>query len=111
MAKDANYFIKVQNPKQTRRMILENTRDILKVLQGYEDYKRLRERRSSLIHTFKSNIDEVRTMVMELKRLFPKTAIKEVKKAVIAQPVAKPVKEIKKIEQELADIEEKLGSI
>ena len=112
MAKENNFFIKVQSPRQTRKIILENTRDVLRVLQGYEDYKKLREKRGHLINSFKTDMGEIRSLVLELKRVLPKAGIKEVKKQVLPkETVQKPAKEIKKLEQELADIEEKLSSI
>ena len=112
MARD-DFFVKIRNPRQTRKSILENTRDVLRVLQGYEDYKKIRERRSHLINTFNNNLDEVKAMVSELKRLLPKLNIKEPKKTLAQriETVEKPGKELKRIEQELADIEEKLSSI
>lgn len=108
-----DFFVKIRNPRQTRRTILENTRDILKVLQGYEDYKKIRERRTHLIDSFNNQLTDVKSMVVELKRLLPRIQIKEVKKSLSQriETVEKPGKELKRIEQELAEIEEKLSSI
>jgi pyruvate-formate lyase-activating enzyme len=113
MAKDDGYFIKVHNPRQARRVILENTRDVLKVLQGYEDFKKVREQRTQLISTFKNNAAEIRSLVFDLRRMLPKTAVKEMRKTVMPQAIAqqKPIKELKKLEQELADIESKLSEL
>ena len=112
MAKD-DFFVKIRNPRQARKTILENTRDILRVLQGYEDYKKIRDRRTRLVDSFNNQLTDVKSMVVELKRLLPKIQIKEVKKSLAqrVETVEKPGKELKKIEQELADIEEKLSSI
>ena len=108
-----DFFVKIRNPRQTRKEILENTRDILRVLQGYEDYKKIKERRSHLIDSFNNELVDIKSMVSELKRLLPKMNVKEVKKTLAQriETVEKPVKELKRIEQELADIEEKLSSI
>lgn len=109
-----DFFVKLNTPRQTRRMILENTRDILRVLQGYEDYKKIREKRSHLVDSFNNELNDIKLMVVEVKRLLPKIMIKEVRKPTLAQrieTVEKPAKEIKRIEQELAEIEEKLSSI
>ena len=110
MAKDTDYIIKIANPKQTRRIILENTRDVLKVLQGYEDFKKVRQQRTHLIDTFNNNVSEIKALVSEVRRMLPKVVLKDVKKPMM-ETAQKPVKELKKLEQELADIEEKLGSI
>ena len=109
MAKD-NYFVRIQNPKQARKVILENTRDILRVLQGYEDFKKVRERKTGLVNSFRNNVEEIRSFVVEAKRMLPKTNLKEVRRP-SPQAVQKPVKEIKRIEEELADIEAKLSEL
>ncbi len=110
MAKE-DYFIKMGNPRQIRRMLLENTREVLQVLQGYEDFRKVREKRSHLVNSFRNDLDNTKALVSELKRMLPKAGIKDVRKQVKTHETEKPVKEIKKIEQELADIEEKLSSL
>jgi hypothetical protein len=108
MAKE-DYFIRIQDPKQTRRTVLENTRDVLKILQGYEDFKKIRHQRTVLINSFKTDMGEIRSLVLELRRLLPKMSIKEVK--TVSAVVEKPAKELKKLEDELSEIEEKLSSL
>lgn len=114
MAKEG-HFIKIINPKETRKLILEDTRDILRVLQGYEDYKRLREKRSSLINTFKNEINDIRSLVKGLKKILPKVKVKGIKKTVVkilpGSTAHKPAREVKQLEEELADIEEKLSNL
>lgn len=111
MAKE-DYFVKIQNPIEIRRNILENTRDVLKILQGYEDFKRIREKASSLLHAFKKDVSEARAMVQGLRKILPKMDVKFAKKPAIAkQEAQKAPKELKKLEQELSDIEEKLSNL
>lgn len=109
MAKEDS-FVKVTNPKNSRRVILESTRDVLKVLQGYEDFKKIRKKRAELIESFKSTIAETKARVSNLKRMLPKTAVKEAKKPfAVEEKTQQP--ELKRLEQELSDIEDKLSNL
>jgi hypothetical protein len=112
MVKD-EHFVRVHDPKNTRRIILENTRDILKMLQAQEDFKKLRNERVTLTNEFKKNIDETKNVVTQLKMMLPKVNIKETKTFNVNQPSQKNAapKELKKLEQELADIEDKLSEL
>ena len=106
-----SYFIRLNSPNATRRTILESTRDILKILQNYEAFKGIREERSKLIGHIKSDMNEIKSLFSQLKKTLPKTSIKSPKKVVSTEVVAKPDKELRKIEDELADIEKKLGNL
>lgn len=108
------YFIRLHNPKDMRRGILENTRDVLKVLQDYENYKKLRSQRTELVSSFQGEMNEVRAMMQQLKRSLPKVSVKTAAKKKVSsrtKPAEKPDKELNKIEDELADIEKKLGNL
>jgi len=108
-----DYFIKIANPKDMRRTVLENSRDVLKVLQGYEEFRKIRKERTQLIDSFKVQTNELRSMVLQLKKMMPKATVKETKKAVVVkQPsVPKQPQEFKKLEQELAAIEAQLNQL
>jgi hypothetical protein len=57
-------------------------------------------------------MNEIRALIYELKKVLPKSSVKEIKKTSIVPPqVQKPAKELKKLEQELADIEAKLSEL
>jgi len=112
MTKDEDVFIKIENPKQTRKVILESTRDVLKVLQGYEDFKKVRDRRTLAVSKFRNDMSHIRSLVMDLKKMLPKTNSREFRNPfMVMQESQKPVKEVRKLEQELSDIEEKLNSL
>lgn len=114
MAKEqSTQFVKIQNPRIARKIILENTRDIIRVLQGYEQFKSVREQRTKLISVFRNDMNEIRSLVIELRSMLPKANIKEIRRPIIVQQqmAQKPVRELKKLEQELADIESKLNGI
>lgn len=110
MAKDGSYFVKIQNPKQSRRSILESTRDTLKVLQDYEDFKRTRQRKTEMINQFRADTKNVRSLIADFKRLLPKTPVKE-RAPIMQQTMQRPVVELRRIEQELAEVEAKLNQL
>ena len=108
-----DYFIKIANPKDMRRTVLENSRDVLKVLQGYEEFRKIRKERTQLIDSFKVQTNELRSLVLQMKKMIPKTAAKETRKTVVVkQPAApKQPQEFKKLELELAAIEAQLNQL
>ncbi len=112
MAKEKeDYFVKIKNPREARKMLLENARDILKVLQGYEDFKRTRGIRTNLVNSFKASMDEIKELVQEIKRTLPKITMRETKVIAPELVMQKPQKELRKLEQELSDIETKLSEL
>ena len=104
----ADYFVKINNPKSVRRILLENTRDVIKILQGYEEFKNVRKTRIELVDTFKKEMNEVKALVSQLKKTLPKMSVRGAKKAPVtrtAVSVKKQDKELRKLEDELSDIE------
>ena len=72
--------------------------------------------RTKLIVNYKSRVNEIRSLVDELRRSFPKStskkSLKKPSKAAILRTIVQPhEKELKQIETELADVEAKLGNL
>ncbi len=111
MAKENNYFVKMSDPKNSRRIALESTRDILKILQSNEDFKKIKHKKMLLLNHFKKNADEIRNLIGDLKKMLPKANIKETKRTFASEPAERSHTEVTKLEQELADIEEKLSNL
>lgn len=111
MIKD-DYFIRIKDPKNVRRSILGNAKEVLQILQGYEDFKKIREQRSILINKFRAQTSEIKMIVDETRKMLPKANV-NAKKVVVSkiELAAKPGKELRKIEEELADIESKLSEL
>lgn len=110
MTKETGYFVKVNDPKGSRRIALESTRDILKVLQSNEDFKKVKHKKMLLLNHFKKNTDEIKVLIDNLRKMLPKAKI-EVKKPFVEEAMEMPYTEVNKLEKELADIEEKLSSL
>jgi hypothetical protein len=110
--KKEDYFVRIENPAQARRTILENARDIIKILKDYEEFKQIRQERTDLINTFKGSMEEIKELVLELRKTLPKSGTKIViKKQIIQEAPEKSNKDLRKLEQELAEIESKLSEI
>ena len=109
--KENSYFVKINDPKGSRRIALESNRDILKILQSNEDFKKIKHKKMLLLNNFKKNTDEIRMLIDNLKKTLPKANIKEVKKSFATETAEKPHTEVNKLQQELADIEEKLSNL
>ncbi|HIH39266.1 TPA: hypothetical protein HA219_00880 [Candidatus Woesearchaeota archaeon] len=110
MAKENSYFVKINDPKNSRRVALESTRDILKILQSNEDFKKIKHKKMLLLNHFRKSADDIRTLIDNLKKMLPKAKI-ETKKSFAAETMKRPHTEVNKLEQELAAIEEKLSSL
>ncbi|MEK6886985.1 MAG: hypothetical protein AABW88_04075 [Nanoarchaeota archaeon] len=111
MTKENNYFVKINDPKNSRRIALESTRDLLKILQSNEDFKKIKHKKMLLLTHFKKNMDEVRTLLGDLRKMLPKANIKETKRTFSSETAEKPHTEVTRLGQELADIEEKLSNL
>ena len=110
MAKEETYFIKIANQNQTRRLLLENTREIIRTLRVVEQFKDSRNEKIKLMTQFEGQLDEIRSLINNVKRMFPKSTIKFAKKQIPEKALEGP-HELKKLEQELMDIEAKLGEL
>jgi len=111
--KKESYFVRIPHESQTRKVLLENTRDIIKILQNYEEFKQTRVIRTDLIDSYRGQMNEIRTLIQQLKKSLPKSNIKTTKRTVIPKTISteRPTKELRKLEDELADIESKLGKL
>jgi hypothetical protein len=110
--KKEDYFVRIDNPSQARRTILENARDVIKILKDYEAFKEIRQNRSDLIEKFKNDMNEINALVEQMKKTLPKSTTKiTVKKQIITETPEKSNRDLRKLEQELSDIEAKLSEI
>ena len=85
-----------------------------KILQGYEEFRKVRKTRIDLVSSFKADMNEVKALISQLKKTLPKVTLR-IKKAEVERstPVSRKVddRELRKLEDELSDIESKLGDL
>src|SRR3989344_1006476 len=120
MAKEGEevFFVGLQSPEDLRRDLLESTKDVITVLRTYENFKKNRVDKAQHVLRLKETIKELDVLFAKLKRVLPKTRLREKAKSVSTKSKdemelekknsKKPASEIEMLEIELADIEHKL---
>lgn len=109
------FFVRVSNPSNLRRNILESSKEIIESLKRYENLKLIRKEKSENISKLKGDVKEIISLISKLKSKLPKVDIKEEKEAIV--PNKKDFKkeakttELEKLESELRNIEGKLDAI
>lgn len=118
-------FVRVKNPVELRRSVLETTKDAIEILQRHEKFREIREEKKQRIAELRDDIKEICRLVNKLKSFMPKTKIrihenkpiekidkKIPRKIKKVEFVEKPkITELDKLEVELRDIESKLAHI
>ncbi len=128
------FYVGIESPIDFRRNILESSKKILTTLQLYEEIKKLRVEKYSNVVQIKKIVDELRILMDNLNKSFPQTVIRPSKKAPRlvqvpkteeqkpkAQQISEPKKiikagpirdtdELKKLEDDLKEIETKLST-
>ena len=116
--KEESYFVRVSDPIEVRRSILESSKNMIHFLQKYERFKTIRQKKIENINKLNQTIKEIHILVSKLRAELPKLPkrrrpVKKEKEEV--EPVKptekKPVKiksELDRLEEELSKVEEKL---
>ena len=124
------FYVGIKQPGEVRRGLLESSKSFVEGLQRYERYKTVREEKASEILRFKEDAKELNKLISELRRILPKTKLKEIvvkaKSSKAAKPKKAPSKKVSKaavkkkakspgglerLEAELGDIETQLSKL
>ncbi|MBS3158137.1 hypothetical protein J4206_02530 [Candidatus Woesearchaeota archaeon] len=130
------YYAGLSEPIEVRKTILEASREVLQSLQQFDKFSAVRREKKQAIADLKSNVSEINRLFSELKSHLPnaahthliKTAPQKHEPKVSATiPVTKQkskkqkepsvklkpkeLSELEKLEKELGEIENKLGSM
>lgn len=129
---DEAFFVKIKEPSDVKKNLLESLKDIVENLQRFEKFKNTRDEKLRNISKLREDVKELVKLNSQLKAALPETklrfAAKKVKKKKhkhskkaakkeakkkIEKQVAKqrPVSELEKLETELSAIEGRLGSL
>ena len=112
---DETYYVNVREPIETRKRLLETSRNVVVALQKYEIYKLKRTKKENFVDQLRNNFKEINTLIMQLKKELPTIKIKrrtspvtniKTKKKVA---VKKGKRELEDLHKELKDIESKLS--
>ncbi len=115
---ESSFYVAIQDPKSFRRELLGSSKDMIKLLQKYEDIKKIREQKIKLMYEFSQTKTEIAMLMGKLKRAIPKTKLrnaydnpKVIEKKKIVAPRKEVHPDLSSLQNELASIEEKLGKL
>ena len=123
------FFVRIKEPNEVRRNILETLKEIVEVLQRFEKFKHLRHEKLEQINKLRIQLKDANKMLGSLRLKLPQTNLrampirensqpkkphhKKGKKVKTAEEKApkKEATELEKLEAELSAIESKLKSL
>jgi len=112
------YYINIREPLETRRRLLEASRQVVMCLQRYENFKLKKIKKENYLGVLRRNFKEINELIARLKKELPQIKVRK-------KPVTQYVAEIKKtplkaakakrglteLERELNEIEAKLSAL
>lgn len=121
------FFVRVNDPVEVRRNILETLKEIVEVLQRFEKFKQMRHEKIEKINHLRVLLRQSNKMLGELRGKLPQTNLratvsrempvhkshrkKKKIKAAEKAPQKKEMTDVEKLESELNAIESKLKSL
>jgi len=111
MADDA-FYVRIKDPVELRRMLLECSKQILQSLQDYETLQRIREEKIKQIIQLRHIVKEIYNLNAQLNKVLPKAQLRASKKEKKVVPSVKTRKEeLDSFQKDLDAIEEKLKGL
>ncbi|MBW3002066.1 hypothetical protein KY338_02800 [Candidatus Woesearchaeota archaeon] len=74
MSKD-KFFVGIKNPINTRRLLLNSSKDILDALKDFESFESLKMEKAKYVVELKKVLDEITVLNRKLKSHLPKTPL------------------------------------
>ena len=120
MKKEDIYFVRIDEPSELRRTLLESSKTVVRSLQMYEALRVLRVEKVEEIMNLKKRISELDLLISKLKRSLPKSKkpnidferkenIRNIRN--IRVEPKEEGNELLRLERELREIENKLSNI
>lgn len=123
------FFVRIKEPVEVRRNILETLKEIVEVLQRFEKFKQLRHEKLEKINKLRALLRQANRMLGDLRGKLPQTNLraaaareapvhhahhkkkKKPKASGQKEPQKKELTQVEKLEAELSAIESKLKSL
>ncbi len=106
-----DFFVNVRNPEDIRRTLLGASKDVVVSLQRYEKFRISRIKREDHFEKLRKNISEINELVGRLRKELPQSKIRAKPTASSVRTTQKTSSELDKLEDELKQIEGKIGSL
>lgn len=119
MDKQEEFFIRISEPAEIRRNLLQSSKTLLACMQSHEKVKRLRERKMEQLLRLRSIMRETAVLLGKFRGILPKerltAMVKKYEQHAIGFESAAPKEpsgtELEALEREIAQIEERLVRI
>ena len=116
MESEDNLFVGILDPKDVRRNLLESSKSVILCMQHYRKIRDLQIEKEESKKKLKSDIKEIKILLTNLDKLFPKDVYKspipkKIKKVETVEEPDEVQDEVDEIHQQLAMIEQKLSGI
>ncbi len=108
--KDSLYYVGIKDPAEMRRTLLYSSKDLIDSLRGYENFKKIKERKKNLIEELKLTIEELIVLNRRLTVRLPKGYIKP-ERTSKPRMVEKPHSQLEILERELSKVENRLKEL
>jgi len=117
---DELFFVGIKDPIELRKDLLTGSKDLIDSLRRYEQYKDFKRQKLDYIMELKRVFDELLVLNKKVRGKLPRTPLKSIKVPLKETPTTKTIKgkkvkiapaKIDLLEQELANIEKRLGSL
>jgi len=116
---EAPFFVRIEEPAELRRTLLESSKSAVLALQRFERFKDLRREKAEEIENLKNVVKELVKLNAKFKASLPKTKLRfpakkmESEELYAPEEEYKPAKrtEIEKLDSALSEIESKLSSL
>lgn len=109
------YYVNIREPNETRRRLLETSREVVLALQKYEGFKLKNNKKQDFVNLLRKNFKEINELIIRLKKELPQVKVKkaptlEIKRSAPVK-VSKAKGALTDLERELNDIESKLKDL
>ncbi|MCB9358402.1 hypothetical protein H6503_00570 [Candidatus Woesearchaeota archaeon] len=110
MTEESTFYMAIEDPRDFRRELLGSGKQVIQLLQRYENIKKIREQKIKLIYDYNQINKEINGLIFRLKKYVPQTNLRN-KVEPKSEKKRSDTSDLKKLHQELAEIEAKLGKL
>ncbi len=120
MTKEKELYVGVTHPVESRKALLETSKEVIRALQGFERIRHVRHDKAEQITRLSKLVSEISASLEQLKADLPEFSPEDIPKQKVQKPAPSPeekmarkprLSELQKLENDLSSIEEKLKKL